>query len=134
MTTSSSSRALWESLPNCATVADAWMVSAPGVLPKQFMRVMRAGSVLAEPEPVAFVTTLEPLVTQPVASLPTTGADPADPNHQLDDQAQQVSTLTVAPPAPAAPLSVAPMTEIQPYVTDLVNVALSQGITVDELI
>ena len=31
-------------------------------------------------------------------------------------------------------LSVTPMTELQPYVTDLVNVALSQRITVDELL
>ena len=90
MPTSSSSHTLWESLPNCATIADAWMVSAPGVLPEQFLRVMRAGIVLAEPEPVAFVTTLEPLVTELAVSLPTTGADPADPNHRLDDQAQQV--------------------------------------------
>ena len=66
------------------------MVSAPGVLPEQFLRVMRAGIVLAEPEPVAFVTTLEPLVTEWAVSLPTTGADPVDPNHRLDDQAQQV--------------------------------------------
>eukprot|EP01046_Picozoa_sp_COSAG06_P052195 COSAG06_NODE_8709_length_2091_cov_2.224900_3_plen_148_part_00 len=102
------------------------------------MRVMRAGSVLAEPEPVELVTTLEPLVvTEPVASVTTLGPAPVAQQPPPGSETQlRGSMLAIAPPttAPAASLSVSPTLELQPCVTNLVSVALSQGIDVDGLV